>query len=336
VRTLPDYLDPIAAAVFSEDNRYALTWSKAGVYSESGGGPTEIGDKTARLWGVPYNDVDAVLAGHNRAINTAAFGPDARFIVTGSEDRTARIWLAAGGEQFAVLRGLQDAIIAVAASPDGSRILTIGSKGRAWLWEPGTTTPARRTFGDLFALHYGLRLPELAGEDQPIELPKLSADGTARLWDASSYKLLKTINAGEGRVLDGAFNSDGSQLATVSRDSMARIWDSRTGDLIHELFGHEGGVVGAVFSPDDSIVATVGDDYTRVWDAATGKQLGAYLGSDPEPLFFARDCSKLVIGAGEENEVRVHPFGACGSQDRLLGSAMDRIRLIGDSARPLP
>jgi len=436
-RTLARHLDPIADAVFSEDNRYAVTWSKAGMYSESGGGPTEIGDKSARIWGVKYSDVDAVLVGHDRGINAAAFGPEARFIVTGSEDRTTRIWLTASGEQFAVLRGLQDAIAAVAVSPEGSRVLSIGRKGRAWLWEAGTTAPARQTYRDLFTLRYGVRLPQLAGEDQPIELPKLSADGriivarvdttrigvwdmttgqrhalltddsygdlqgwpspdgksvvtktgwpnvaccddfalvwdvssgevvkklighagpvynaayspdgsfiltvsddgTARLWDASSYELLRVINVGAGRVLGGAFSSDGLRLVTVSRDSIARIWDTRSGGLIHELFGHEGGVVGAAFSPNDTLVATVGDDYTRIWDVETGKQLGAYLGTYPEPIFFAHDCSKLVIGAGTESEVRVHPFGACGSRDQLLAAAMERTQLITDSTQAVP
>jgi len=167
-------------------------------------------------------------------------------------------------------------------------------------------------------------------------LATVSEDGTARLWDASSYEQLKVIDAGEGRVLASAFNSDGSRLVTVSRDAMARIWDTRTGSLIHELFGHEGGVVGATYSPDDTLVATVGDDYTRIWDTTTGKQIGAYLGSDPAPLFFARDCSMLVIGAGDESEVRVHPFGACGSHDQLLAAARERIRQVSDSAGALP
>ena len=80
----------------------------------------------------------------------------------------------------------------------------------------------------------------------------------------------------------------------------------------------------------------IGDEDTRVWDVATGKQLGAYLGSYPEPIFFAHDCSKLVIGAGTENEVRVHPFGACGSHDQLLAATMERTRLIVESAQTLP
>jgi WD40 repeat protein len=147
---------------------------------------------------------------------------------------------------------------------------------------------------------------------------------------------LKVINVGAGRVLGGTFSSDGSRLVTVSRDSIARIWDTQTGGLIHELFGHEGGVVGAAFSPDDTLVATVGDDYTRVWDVGTGKQLGAYLGSNPEPIFFDRDCSKQVIGAGAKSEVRVHPFGACGTHDQLLAAAMERTRIIAESTQTLP
>jgi WD40 repeat protein len=184
----------------------------------------------------------------------------------------------------------------------------------------------------------GKVIKKLAGHKGPVYnaayspdgsfIATVSDDGTARLWDAASCELLKVIDVGGGRVLGGAFSSDGSRLVTVSRDSIARIWDMQTGGLIHELFGHEGGVVGAAFSPDDTLVATVGDDYTRVWDAGTGKQLGAYLGSNPEPIFFARDCSKLVIGANAESEVRVHPFGACGSHDQLLAAAMERTRLI--------
>ena len=41
------------------------------------------------------------LKGHSAAINSVAFSPDGRRIVTGSEDQTARVWLAAGAEQAA-------------------------------------------------------------------------------------------------------------------------------------------------------------------------------------------------------------------------------------------
>jgi WD40 repeat protein len=153
---------------------------------------------------------------------------------------------------------------------------------------------------------------------------------------SATPELWSTIESALNEARFFVFSSDGSRFVTVSRDSIARIWDTQTGSLIHELFGHEGGVVGAAFSPDDTLVATVGDDYTRVWDVETGKQLGAYLGSYPEPIFFAHDCSKLVIGAGAGSEVRVHPFGACGSHDQLLAAAMEKTRLITESTRTLP
>lgn len=123
--------------------------------------------------------------------------------------------------------------------------------------------------------------------------------------------------------------------AVACCDDFALVCDTFTGEVVRTLASHEGGVVGAAFSPDDTLVATVGDDDARVWGAATGQQLGAYLGSYPEPLFLARDCSKLVIGTGTENEVRIHPFGACGTHDQLLATALERIRRVSESARLL-
>ena len=73
--------------------------------------------------------------GHQRLVNSLAFRPDGRAILTGSFDRTARLWEAETGRPLGPpLVHLSD-VGAVAFSPDGTIALTGGRNGTAQLWD---------------------------------------------------------------------------------------------------------------------------------------------------------------------------------------------------------
>jgi WD40 repeat protein len=113
-----------------------------------------------------------------------------------------------------------------------------------------------------------------------------SADGTARVWDAQSGELLRTVEAfheGPERMLTdttATLNADGTRLATAaSYEDVARVWDVETGEQLSELRGHAGGVVDVAFGGGDSFVVTGGSDGTiRVWETDTGRTLIALRG----------------------------------------------------------
>ncbi len=68
-----------------------------------------------------------------QSVNSAAFSPDGKEIVTASNDGTARIWSASSYEQLTVIIGISGMNFA-AFSPDGKEIVTADDDGTARIW----------------------------------------------------------------------------------------------------------------------------------------------------------------------------------------------------------
>src|SRR6185295_661463 len=51
-----------------------------------------------------------------------------------------------------------------------------------------------------------------------------SRDQTAKVWDAASAKLLRTLEGHHGPVWSVAFSPDGERIVTGSWDRTARVW----------------------------------------------------------------------------------------------------------------
>jgi WD40 repeat protein len=77
------------------------------------------------------------MTGHTSAVRSAAFSPDGRDIVSGSDDHTVRMWNAMTTQQVgAPIVGNQQSVVSVAFSDDMRRILSAGASGTVWVW-PG-------------------------------------------------------------------------------------------------------------------------------------------------------------------------------------------------------
>ena len=75
-------------------------------------------------------------------MQSAAFSPDGKRIVTASEDKTARLWDAETGKPIGEpLRGHEGRVSSAAFSPDGKRIVTASGDKTARLWDAETGKP---------------------------------------------------------------------------------------------------------------------------------------------------------------------------------------------------
>ena len=75
------------------------------------------------------------LLGYKSAVDSVAFSPDGKRVVTGSGDNTARVWDLSGPTPAAtVLEGHRGPVNSVAFSPDGKRVVTGSGDNTARVW----------------------------------------------------------------------------------------------------------------------------------------------------------------------------------------------------------
>jgi hypothetical protein len=71
---------------------------------------------------------------HEDLVNSAAFSPDGKWVVTAS-DKTARVWEAASGKEMGQPLRHDDRVNSAAFSPDGKWVVTASRDKTARVWE---------------------------------------------------------------------------------------------------------------------------------------------------------------------------------------------------------
>jgi WD40 repeat protein len=220
-----------------------------------------------------------------------------------------RIFRTSDGSELLRIDPKTDLVCCVALSPDGKSVACSGG------------TPSWSGFIKVFDATTGAELFSMTGHKGPVRsvayspdgqrLASGSDDGTAKLWDAKSGKLLRTIadrDSSITAVCAVGFSPDGRRLAgAILEDATVRIWDSATGRQLCKLQGHTGNVNRLAFSPDGQRLATASEDHTvKVWQADTGRELITLAGhaDGVAGVAFSPDGGRLV-SAGYDNAVRV-------------------------------
>src|SRR5262249_12860650 len=142
------------------------------------------------------------------------------------------------------------------------------------------------------------------------QIATASLDYSIKLWDASTYKELKTFTGHTDFVYSVVFSPDGKRLLSGSYDGSAGIWDVESGKEVVRLKRHGGLVQQAIYSRDGSLIATAGRDaaggdaMVRIYDA-NGTYLLCLRGqrTKVETVAFSPDA-KLIVTGGSDKTIR--------------------------------
>jgi WD40 repeat protein/serine/threonine protein kinase len=228
----------IRSIAICPDGKYFATGSNRSATRSIKGG------SLIRIWEIKSGKCLQTLYGHKKNVESLAFSPDGRLLLSGSKDRTLKLW---GGRPWKCLRSVgrhQGEVRAVAFSPDGSYALSGGSDNVIKL-------------GDL---RIGKSIKKFEGHQGSINSVAISPDGsrilsgswdkTVKLWDVETAECLHTFEDHKGTVYDVGFSPDGRFAFSTSWDTSLMIWDLDKSKRIHLRVKPQSKHLCAAISPD--------------------------------------------------------------------------------------
>jgi hypothetical protein len=130
-----------------------------------------------RLWTLDGKPAAEPFKGHRGWVNSVAFSPDGKRIVSRGSDGTLRLWTLDGKPAAEPFTGHAGEVSSVAFSPDGMRIVSGGGDGTVRLW-----TLDGKPAAEPFKGHRGW-VNSVAFSPDGRRIASGGGDGTVRLWD---------------------------------------------------------------------------------------------------------------------------------------------------------
>src|SRR5262249_4819824 len=109
------------------------------------------------------------------------------------------------------------------------------------------------------------------------QLASAGVDGTIRIWNARTGRLVSTLLGHKGGVFRLAYRPpDGRYLASTGvRDGTVRVWDTSTEKEVFNCPHGPRAVLGVAYTPDGRLLASSswGNQTVMIWDAASGQYI---------------------------------------------------------------
>jgi WD40 repeat protein len=184
------------------------------------------------------------------------------------------------------------------------------------------------------------------------EIATAGDDGWIRVWDASSFKLLRTLKGHDGRIYSIDYWIDGKLLASAGWDGKVKVWEVLSGnpspiytfEVTNEAQNTPVKLYSVAFlrGPALKYLAAGGDDgYIRIWDWQH-KQLARTRLDHKDPdisktairsLSYAPNATGEFVTAGYDGKIRFYRSGnAIDTKDAYVKKTL-RVAYSPDSSR---
>jgi WD40 repeat protein/basic membrane lipoprotein Med (substrate-binding protein (PBP1-ABC) superfamily) len=259
IQTLEGHKNNVFTVAFSPDGKHIVAAEN---------------DTKVKTWDISKNHEVATLSGHTGIVNAIAITQDGKYLATASDDYKAKIWDISSGKisDTPILTLTHSGIVfSVAFNAEGTRLATGNQDGTASIWDATTGKEIRVLRGHadyVTAIAFSpecVSPPEASAERCGTHIATSSADGTAKIWNASTGEENFTLPGHTGAVTSIAYSPAGKRVATASDDGTTKLWDVSTGEDLLTFFGDGSSLNDVLFSPDGKLLATGGDSGVRVY-----------------------------------------------------------------------
>ena len=202
--------------------------------------------------------------------------PNGPWTVTVPYDGSLRVWNSQSGKQIGNDWWNRGVANAIALSPDGTKVLCKTANRELQLWNIDTEKIiwSRRHAGYIKCVCWNRDGGRVVSG---------SSDGTARVWDVESGKIVLEIETRLGRVKAMICSPDTTMIAiggyTENSDEFLNIWDANTGKFITHLKGHTRDVDCLAWTADGkTLISGSIDSLIRTWNTTTLQQINVLTG----------------------------------------------------------
>ena len=244
------------------------------------------------------------FSGHTSAVLATTFADGGRTLVTAGKDGSLKTWDAASGAPERTIMLPDGPAFALAA--EGNKTLTGHANGVIALWDitsGNMLSKFKRNDARVWSVAFvgdGTKfaasshdwktaLWDVTAADAPLHVfeghksaaqvvayaqtprgPMIAtggADKTIKLWNAETFKLVRTYRGHRDFVNHIAFSKDGNRMATASIDGNIRIWSTRSRKLYRSYKEHSGPLTGLAFQDGSTQLISSGKDQNiRFWN----------------------------------------------------------------------
>ena len=250
------------------------------------------------------------LGRHADAVNSIAFSPDGRSLVSGGDDYVFKVWDIPSQRLLLTRDHVTDRrrsqVKAVRFSPDGETVVTAGQHVKLWDTNNYAEITTLRHDAWVWAVAFSAPGGLLAtGDDH----------GKVRVWNLQNRRILDTLDADSTAVYTLAFSPDNQILASAGYDGTLGLWEVWSWDSYGTLTTN-GTIHDLSFSPDSTLITGTGYESVALWNVESGEKVATLTGQTDwmKAVAFSPEGNSLMSG-GSDGIVRISDITSYQSEE---------------------
>ncbi|XP_075994237.1 protein FAN [Genypterus blacodes] len=260
-------------------------------------------DSTLKMYSKELQEFQRSMSFSNMALSSCLMLADGKTVACSSWDNNVYFYSIPYGRRQDTLMGHDDAVSEMCWCDD--RLFTASWDSTVKVWQcisDGSSSNRRSQFELLAELEHEAGVNTIGLNPAGTLLVSGCKDGTATIWDTSSFGTLQQVQCHEGNIHHMAFSPDSRHVLSVGADSCMKVIDVQTGMLISSVTAEE---EQRCFCWDGNSVLCGGQSGDLLlWDLLSNTVTGRISGhSGAVTAMWMNELCNTVITGGEDRQI---------------------------------